>query len=479
LRRIGADAQAFAGSDSVRVTPARPGPPEPFRRGWLAGEELTVPDGLEHWHRLRLAALDVAIDPALDWSLGGDDESRLLILGTAIDTESGEADPATMTRRLTAAARHGIDRLVHDAAYLAGRFLLIAAAGDELTVIPDASASLAANWALHDGRLTMSSHRSLLAEVVGLDTDRELLELIEGALRTSPYVVYAPGVRFLERGARPVLPNHLLRRTAAGAHHERFYPFPDTQLGSDGFDRFQHHFTEHVRLISERPVGVSLTGGVDSSSTIAALLRNRRRQVSTWTGVFADPVNEDEAADAADARVTAARAGYPHRVLSLPGLESPAFARAFSRTFPLYPQYRSLASATEALGENAITLQSMIAEVGTGFYQVRDRSDAGPDALAATFTRQPMGRSDYAIEAFDEFISYAEFTPERFGPWSRYDLQYWEHRVGLWAVLRVQELEVTHRVELPFNSRHILEGLASAPWPVRREKRYLRSYRGY
>jgi len=471
----------MSGESEVRVVTARTGiGPTAFRRGWLASHLLVPPHGLESWDRTRVGDLDVAIQPALDWTRGCSGAVQLLILGRALDTERGEDDQSQLMRALLASTSGGLDGLLRASAYLAGRFIMIATDGDQLVVIPDASASIPANWIAQSGRLTISSHRALLAETAGLDTDRELVELLHDASAHSPYVVFAPGVRLLPVGARPVLPNHLLRCTGATVRHERYYPFAETQFDRDGYDRFRHHFTEHARLLSRRRVEVSLTGGRDSGASLAALVRNHRLDVGTWTGVRSNRSNVSEVADAAGARRAAERFGYPHRILDIPTVESDEFARAFTRTFPLLPQYRAMAAASADLGPDAVTLQSMIAEVGTGFYKVRDRQDAGADALAATFSRQRVATSDYGRAAFEEFIDYAEFTPDRFGPWSRYDLQYWEHRVALWASLRVQELEVTHRVELPFNSRHVLEGLASAPWRVRIAKLFLQAYsRGY
>jgi hypothetical protein len=461
----------------VRIAADRPGTgPTAFRRGWIASDSLRLPRGLEGWDRVRISDLDVAIHPALEWSLGRSGGAQLLLLGRVIDTERGEADQTRLMDGLLRSMRSGLDGLVREAAYLAGRFLMMAADREQLVVIPDASASIPANWVVRADRLTMSSHRALLAEAADLDTDHELLELLRDASARSPYVVYPPGVRLLQRGARPVLPNHLLRRARSGIRHERFYPFPETELGRDGYDRFRYHFTEHVRLLSTGAVEVSLTSGRDSGASLAALVRNGRRNVGTWTGLRSQHSSASERADAVGAGLTAERFGYPHRTLVVGGTESDEFARAFGRTFPVLPQYRAMAAATTELGTHAVTLQSMVAEVATGFYKVRGRTDSGADALAATFSRERIANSEYGVASFEEFIEYAEFTPDRFGPWSRYDLQYWEHRVGLWAALRVQELEVTHRLELPFNSRHVLEGLASAPWRVRVAKHFLQAY---
>jgi len=462
----------------VRAVTAGPGTgPSAFGRGWLASDRLSLPEGIEGWDRTRIGGLDVAIHPGLDWTRGQSGGVQLLVIGRALDTERGTDDQSSLMHALLASAIVGLGGLPRAGAYLAGRFVIIASDGDQLMVIPDASASIPANWIVQGGVLTMSSHRALLAEAAGLETDRELVGLLRDAAAHSPYVVFAPGIRLVERGARPVLPNHLLRRDASGVHHERFYPFADTAFDADGYDRFRHHFTESTRLLSSRPVEVSLTGGRDSGATLAALVRTGRLAVGTWTGVRSDGSNMWEAAEA---RLAAERFGYPHRVLEISRVESDEFARAFTRTFPVLPQYRAMAAAAAGLGPDAVILQSMVAEVGTGFYKVRDRADAGADALAATFSRQRLGTSDYARAAFEEFIAYAEFTPDRFGPWSRYDLQYWEHRVALWISLRDQELEVTHRVELPFNSRHVLEGLAAAPWRVRNAKLFLQAYaRGY
>lgn len=450
-----------------------------YRRGWYATTANGVPDAVSAWASRTVGPLAVRIHPTLDHARVDDGSTTVLIVGRAIDTSCGTGDQDRVVRGLYTAALSGRDQLVRAVAPLAGRYVVLASIRGEMTVVPDATATLPAYWYVVGGELHLASHDALIAESAGADIDLELAALMRRARADSPYVVFAPGARSFHRGVRPVLPNHLLTWDGSSGQHRRFYPFPDTAFVLDGYARFVHHFTEYCRLLAEnRVVTLSLTGGRDSRASFAALRRVRHPGLSTWTGVRIANPPESELTDAAAAARISAIAGVPHRVIPVSGgQESPEFRRAADRTFPIRMQVRGLAASVHAhLSPETVTVQSMIAGLGAGFYLGRKAPGASPRDLARTYSSRAVSSDPYTIEAFEEFIDYGEFRVDRFGPWDPRDMQYWEHRLPLWSTLRIQELELSHRVELPFNSRPVLEAMASAPLSARKGKYFLQAY---
>lgn len=456
--------------------------PDPFRLGWFATTGSAFPDAVRRWPEIVGTDLRLRVHAEREWHEAGEGDRRIVSIGAAVDTSRADSSMASiLARLLTSMRRGGEDALIREAAYLGGRFLILVADGPRLLVVPDTAATIPAYWYAGSGILTLSSHAALVAAATGRTLDSELRAVLAAARLESPYVVYPPGVRGYHRDVRPVLANHVLRWKGGTAAHERFYPFADTILGADGYERFAEHFATQVRLIAApRPLAVALTGGKDSQASFAAACRERPDGLTAWTWLHEVDPPETEVADAGAASASARRVGVPHHILGVaPRSSDRGFRRALSSTFPGATQDSRLAEAAwRAIPLDTVSLLSFIAEAGTGFYRVR--TDAPMDArrVARVYSSREIGATRFAIEAFAEFIEYADFRPESFGPWDPHDLLYWEHRLSIWAASRVQELELGHRIELPFNSRHVLEGLASATWATRQAKGFLTRFAG-
>src|SRR5699024_5195256 len=102
---------------------------------------------------------------------------------------------------------------------------------------------------------------------------------------------FLPGTMTTHEEVLPLVPNHLLRirlgGTSASVGHERFWPFQDRVEINDTdrvIDDFIDYFREHTRLLCGigRPI-VSLTGGLDSRTTLAATLPHLHRDSFTFT----------------------------------------------------------------------------------------------------------------------------------------------------------------------------------------------------
>jgi asparagine synthase (glutamine-hydrolysing) len=134
---------------------------------------------------------------------------------------------------------------------------------------------------------------------------------------------YVAGERTPYVGVRRLLPGHCLTwkrgqletrrwwRLAARAQEMR------EQMPADLTEWFRSTFDDAVRLrrISDVPVGVLLSGGLDSSSVAASLARDRGSRLASFTVRFAEP-GYDEGPLARD---MAERCGLDHHELSLSG----------------------------------------------------------------------------------------------------------------------------------------------------------------
>jgi asparagine synthase (glutamine-hydrolysing) len=128
-------------------------------------------------------------------------------------------------------------------------------------------------------------------------------DLDEASLHLSMNVRYVPGERTFFRGIRRLPPGHVLEisggRVTCSPYDTGIDWSPDETLTRDDWlEGIRSHYQAAVRrqLLSDVPVGVSLSGGIDSSSIVAMLRRSETGPIKTFTLGFDEP--HDELADA-------------------------------------------------------------------------------------------------------------------------------------------------------------------------------------
>jgi asparagine synthase (glutamine-hydrolysing) len=169
----------------------------------------------------------------------------------------------------------------------------------------------------HDGELTFASELTALLEVTP-----QLRELEPAAIDAFFVFAYVPGPGTIVRGARQLPPGHMLtwERGGEGSHEQRWWSAGERQIAPQ--ERFeplvaeaQRLFKESVRtrLVADVPVGVFLSGGVDSTLVAVAAAEESSQRLQTFTiGYDVGAVNET-----AQARHTAAFLGSEHHELTL------------------------------------------------------------------------------------------------------------------------------------------------------------------
>jgi len=168
-------------------------------------------------------------------------------------------------------------------------------------------------YAVRDGKLAFGSEaKAVLASgLVGAELD-------ETSLHLTMNVRYVPGSRTFFRGIRRLPPGHALEFAGGQA---RLRPYagidwtPDTSVSrGEWLEGIRFHYGEAVKrqLLSDVPVGVSLSGGIDSSSIVAMLRRAVSGPIKTFSLGFDEPTDET-----ADARFVAQTYGTEHQEVVL------------------------------------------------------------------------------------------------------------------------------------------------------------------
>jgi asparagine synthase (glutamine-hydrolysing) len=136
---------------------------------------------------------------------------------------------------------------------------------------------------------------------------------------------YVPGPRTLFKGIRKLEPGHLLVRDGYGSWSKRYWdlplPSPGPHDAAAAARRFEETLEESVRLhlMSEVPLGVFLSGGLDSTAVLALLTRVARgERLKTFT-VGYEPSTADavEANEFDYARLAAESFGAEHQEIRL------------------------------------------------------------------------------------------------------------------------------------------------------------------
>ncbi len=166
-------------------------------------------------------------------------------------------------------------------------------------------------------------------------------DLDEASLHLSMNVRYVPGDRTFFAGIRRLSPGHVLEFGDAGVRCFGYAGIdwtPDeSPTRGDWCEGIVDHYQAAVRrqLLSDVPVGVSLSGGIDSSSIVAMLRRAEVGPIKTFSLGFDEPTDELD-----DARFVARTYGTEHHEIVL---REPALAHlADAITYTEEPKVNSL-----------------------------------------------------------------------------------------------------------------------------------------
>jgi len=168
-------------------------------------------------------------------------------------------------------------------------------------------------YAVRDGKLAFGSEAKAV-----LASGLVAAELDEASLHLSMNVRYVPGDRTFFAGIKRLPPGHVLEFTGGRARVQPYAavdwtPDPARSAGEwlEGI-RFHYQAAVKRQLISDVPVGVSLSGGIDSSSIVAMLRRTTSGPIKTFSLGFDEPTDEID-----DARFVARTFGTEHQEVVL------------------------------------------------------------------------------------------------------------------------------------------------------------------
>lgn len=168
-------------------------------------------------------------------------------------------------------------------------------------------------WAETPQGLAFASEAKALFECA--DVRCEMAESLIGTYMTFGYI---PGEETLFRGVRKLLPGHYLRAGSSGIRRLPYWDVacaPDHRRSADETAEQLHDLlldAVRIHLRSDVPVGVFLSGGLDSSATVALLAETGVANINTFCVAYREGGDFDESAHAS---LVAERFHTTHRVL--------------------------------------------------------------------------------------------------------------------------------------------------------------------
>ncbi|MBI2886621.1 MAG: asparagine synthase (glutamine-hydrolyzing) [Chloroflexi bacterium] len=239
------------------------------------------------------------------------------------------------------------------------------------------------HYAYVEGVLVFSSELKGLLEYPGMprELDPEALD---------QYLTYehVPVPRTIFRGVRKLPPGHLLTLDRSGLRLSQYWDFdlaqseaPSARSEGEWEEQFRDALRQAVRmeLMSDVPLGVFLSGGIDSSTVAALMAQEGGRRVLSFSIGFDDPSFDESQ----HARQVARHLGTEHREQTL----------TQPMMWELVPRIADILD--EPLGDSSIIPCYLLARFARQHVTVALGGDGGDELLAGYSTMQAHRLAQY------------------------------------------------------------------------------------
>jgi hypothetical protein len=396
---------------------------------------------------------------------------RLVLLGVAVDAETGESSLQGIADRLAERLRESREAFFEYVDWLGGRFVVFYRRGalGRVRAFSDAT-GMRALFQHREKAGIAGSHAALLAVNAG--------DAGESVDRKLPVKFGYPGLTTPYRAIDFVAPNTELELTSGRVF--RFYP--RTPIESHSTATAARKLVPLMQNLARgyhdiAPVIFSLTAGVDARLALA-MQRPLLDNAAAFT-YYRKPEVDTDGADLYVAGELAEDLGLRWQVLRVRGYKAD---RRLDEIVKLNAQYAHLPRAAQFYRElwaddETLHIRSNISEIGRVFYWRRrnQRNSTNPDDWMRPFfnvlnRHQTPSEDDVerARAAFQEQFSRTDMA-SAVENIHYLDLMYWEHRMASWHSQVVAESDIAFESVSLYNCRKVPELLLSQPFRARRD----------
>ena len=449
-----------------------------FIRGFLftdIQQDTTAYPFYDLWQKEDIAGFYLYVSPEQRLYHVQNEDEYLILIGHAYDpVRLIAAEKQILMEMLSLLSNH---ELFFDALNrLTGVFTMIRINRNGVYVIGDATCMQATYYTIWKGHIYITSHTTLLRDMLGLDMDPYIERLVSYRF-FSLFGNALPGDLTPYVSVKRLVPNHYLWISGGEIDTRRFYiPHKLSLSVKEITDRSAELLHNSLMLISNKWAhpAISCTGGCDSKTTLACA----SGMYSNFS-YFSYVSNDSEKADADAASKITKALGIPHRIYLIPDKDEKTKDIEIVRRILEYNtgdicplnqnDIRKRAYFAE-IHDFDIEVKSWVSEIGRAYYSKRfnGRKSFGvyPTPRKCTtmykfflHNRKLVRETDQVFQ--DYLTRYFESDPMAPVEWQ--DQFFWEYRVSAWnGRVITGEQRYSFDITIPYNNRILLSFLLSA-----------------
>ena len=385
-------------------------------------------------------------------------KSNILILGYAVHCKNVDLDLNDICEEMS--EMDTLAKVIEYSDYLVGRYIIIRKSESNTQLLPDASCTFPVNYYFDEQNMYISSTTHIIGKLANLPLSEESLEIKSKAEDQHPL----PHNITMYDEVKILIPNHLL--DVENRKMVRYYP--NEKQSQNDFD-FVVEETINVmdrlirRFVKEYNFSLPITSGLDSR-VLLALMKDHISHIPLYT--FYNQGDEDNW-DIKVPRLMADKLNLKHYAIERTSLDKESLVK-LSELLDFQHNRRIL--------ENGLSLSE--SELSDRYFLAGDiipivKSNFGknlPETLANTFYLKTKTHN-YSRKNKEYVKSWLSDAKNEQGV-SKFDLFFWEHRLGRWLSNNANNYDVFTDPFYLFNSRYLIKLWTSIP----RHERINRSF---
>lgn len=384
--------------------------------------------------------------------------SQIVLLGNFVDSHNPARSQKEIINELIELS--SFNEIINKSKKLAGRFIIFHYNQLKLHILPDATASIQVSYSTKSEVLFASSHPKIIANKMNENISEQALDI----QMKSEQNLIMPYDRTVYDNIRYVIPNHYLE--FINQTSVRYYPL---KIESNVSIEKAVHITSHqVKSILKGynnlfgKLSLPLTAGVDSR-TILASSREIIKDITTYT--FMHKNFDCNTADIVIPKLISEKLEFKHLVIN--DLALPDSVLSIQKGFLEYEinisELRNSWTYKNSQLKNLLRLDGNISPLA--------KSSFGknlPESWATVFYLSTKTHNHSAVnkriikEWSNDIEPYLKKSNK-----SKYDMFFWEHRIGKWTSNSLKNFDTLGDSINPFNCREVIENWLNVPRKIR------------
>ena len=456
-----------------------------FSRGYLFTDDSAI-DGSQYpfwnnWQEKHFGRYRLFVHPSETSFSYNQNNTVFLLIGHAYNPFRMICDENALLQHF--AETYFLDSYSDTISEWTGVFALIAIAENKITVLNDATCLKSCNYCIENGKLYISSHAQLIADLLGFS-------MTQYAAKIRISKMYNLGMRWLPGFTTPYAS---IKRVGTNTclyicdspQIVRFYPNkPHKEISKqEDYDRNIEEIYQIIRnnlLLCKQKwnhPAISLTGGMDSRTTLAC-----SKGFTNSFEVFSFDSKDQEKVDSSAAEKICEAIDHPHKQYHISNdsqtLRDYSIQRAIllhNTAYVMNPNENEIRKVVELkdMLKCDVEIKSDIAEVGRVFYEQKyamkmpERLNARHLSILQTrFVFMPI----LLRKTQKEYRRYLQETQayQQMYNFEQADIFYWENRVACCSPMTMMTLDPAVRMTFPYNNRKLIEKFLEFPHDLRK-----------